>query len=168
MKTLTVEQQIAALRPAAGFAAHMHRWFLLAAALGVVAAVVFRHPVPLMLSVFLAVVGLSEKRAGPNIVAAIAAYDSGTPTRGEAAVSITSWDTDQHYHAVVREPGHPDWEFEFVPQGWRPTERSYPARIWRNGGGLQPVLAAVEAGIMIPRYDPQRAGSATADPGFVR
>lgn len=116
MATLSIEQQIAVLRPTMGFAAHMHKWFLFGAALGVIAAIIFWHPVPLILSAFLAIVGFSEQRAGPNIVAAIAAYDLGTPTIGEATISITCWDTDNHYHAKVREPDHPDWEYEFVPQ----------------------------------------------------
>jgi len=138
-----------------GFAAHMHKWFLFGAALGVIAAVVFWHPVPLMLSALLAIVGVSEQRAGPNIVAAIFAYDSGTPTLGEATISITCWDTDNHYHAIVHEPDHSDWEYEFVPQGWQPATRTYPARIWRTGSGKRPVLVVVEEGIMIPRYDPK-------------
>jgi hypothetical protein len=80
MRTLSVEEQIAIMRPSAavGVAAHMHHWFLAGAALGVIVALVSWHPVPLMIAVFLGLVGLSEQWAGPNIVAARAAYDSGT------------------------------------------------------------------------------------------
>ena len=150
-----VERQIAALRPTLRFAENMHRWSLLGAAMGVVAAVVFWHPVPLMVSAFLAIVGYSEQRAGPNVVAAIRAYDLGTPTHGEVSVSISCWDTDDHYHATVREQGHPDWEYEFVPQRWQPVAGRYPAKVWRSGNNQRPVLAAVEDGILIPRYDPK-------------
>jgi hypothetical protein len=156
MKALTVEQQLAMLRPTVWFAAHMHRWLLAGAAVGVVAAVAYWHPVPLMIAIFLGVVGFAEQRAGPNIVAAIAAYDSGAPTVGEVVIAITSWDTDDHYHATVREQGHPDWQYEFIPQGWKPEGRTYPARIWRAGGERPPVLAVVGDGILIPRYDPAR------------
>ncbi len=154
---LSIEEQIAVLRPTMGVAAHIHKWFLLGAALGVVAAIILWNPVPLMLSVFLGLIGLSEKRAGTNIVAAISAYDSGTPTLGEVTISITSFDVDDnHYHAIVCEPNHPDWEYEFVPQGWQPTAtRTYAAKIWRTGSRRQPVLAVVEEGIMIPRYEPK-------------
>jgi hypothetical protein len=155
MTKLSIEQQIAALRPTLGFAAHMHKWFLLGAALGVIAAIVFWHPVPLMLSAFLAIIGFAEQKAGPNIVAAISAYDSGRPTPGEVTISITCWDTNNHYHARVRERGHPDWEYEFVPQGWRPVSQTYPAKIWRGASESKPVLAAVEGGVMIPRYEPK-------------
>lgn len=155
MATASIELQIAALRPTMGFAAQMHRWFLLGAAVGIVAAIVFWHPIPLMISFFLAMVGFSEQRAGPNIVAAILAYDRDTPTLGEVSVSITRWADDNHYHATVHEQGHPDWEYEFVPQRWQPVARSYSAKIWRSEGRKQPVLAVVEDGVLIPRYDPK-------------
>ncbi|MCP5279042.1 MAG: hypothetical protein H6935_11865 [Thiobacillus sp.] len=155
MTSLSVERQIAVLRPTLGYAAHMHTGFLVAAAVGLIAALVFWHPVPLMLAAFLAVVGFSEQRAGPNIVAAISAYDAGTPTHGEVFVTITCWDTDNHYHATVSEPGHSNWLFEFVPQGWQPASQLYPARIWRCGESGSPTLVVVEEGILIPRYDPK-------------
>jgi hypothetical protein len=159
MRELSVEDQISRFRPTMMFAPHMHKWFLAGAVTGVIAAVVFWHPVPLMIAAFLGIVGLSEQRAGPNIVSAIVAYDSGTATKGEVSVAITSWDTDNTYHAIVREAGHSDWEYEFIPQGWQPASRSYPARIWRNGFDGRPVLAVVEEGILIPRYDPKLVDS---------
>jgi hypothetical protein len=88
-------------------------------------------------------------------VSAIVAYDSGTPTDGDVSVAITSWDTDNTYHAIVREAGHSEWKYEFIPQGWQPASRSYPARIWRNDLEGRPILAVVEEGILIPRYDPK-------------
>ena len=159
MATSSVERQIAALRPTTGFAAAFHRWLLVGAAGGVIAAVVVWHPILLMLAIFLAIVGVSDRRAGPNVVAAIRAFDSGTPTLGEASIAITSGDTGARYRAIVREPGHPDWAYEFVPQGWQPTARTSPATIWRTGSRGQPVLAAVEEGVMIPRYDPKPWGT---------
>ena len=156
MATLSVERQIAILRTTIGFAAHMHNWLLVGAALGVIVAAILWHPVPLMIAAFLGVVGFSEQRAGPNIVAAIAAYDTGNPTNGEVFIALTSWDTDNHYHATVRELGHPDWKYEFVPQGWQPASRSYPAQIWRGRSEAQPILAVVEEGVLIPRYDPKQ------------
>ncbi|HOE40535.1 MAG TPA: hypothetical protein PLB25_02710 [Rhodoferax sp.] len=158
MKALTVEQQVAMLRPGMSFAAHMHHWLLAGAAMGVMLAVIFWHPIPLMIAAFLGLVGFSEQRAGPNIVAAIVAYDSGTPSNGEVAIAITCWDTDKHYHATVREPGHPNWKYEFVPQGWQPASRSCLAQIWRSGSDGSPVLAVVEQGILIPRHEPKLAG----------
>lgn len=134
----------------------MHRLLLCGAALAAVAAVIFWNPVPLFVTFFLGIVGISETRAGPNLVAAVAAYDSGEPSLGEAAIAVTCWDTDNHYHASLREHGHATWEYEFIPRGWQPTVGIFPARIWRASDTGKPVLGAVESGIMIPRYDPKR------------
>ncbi len=79
MATLSVEKQIAALRPTTGYAAHFHNWLLLIATLGIIAAIVFGHPVPLMFALFFGAIGLFERHAGSNIVAAISAYDAGEP-----------------------------------------------------------------------------------------
>jgi hypothetical protein len=155
MKTLTVEQQIDCLRPTVGFAAQMHKGFLLGAALGVMASLLFWNPIPLMFSIFLAVVGLSEKQAGPNIVAAISAYDSEAPSLASASITVTCWDMDNHYHVKLHEEGHPDWSYEFIPQGWQPIAGLYVAKVWRRGLEKKPALSAVEGGIMVPRYDPQ-------------
>lgn len=155
MKTRTVEEQLAILRPSIGCAAHMHLWFLAGAAIGVVVAIIFWHPVPLMIAIFLGIVGSSEHKAGPNIVAALIAYDTGTPTCGEISITITSWDTDNHYYATVYEQGHAAWKYEFVPQGWQPTTGRYPANIWRNDSNDTPTLAVVAEGILIPRYRPK-------------
>jgi len=110
---------------------------------------------PLMFALFFGAIGLLERQAGPNIVAAISAYDAGEPANGEVTVSLSCWDTDTHYHAVVREPNQPGWKYEFVPQGWKPAAQTYPARIWRDSSGDPPVLAVVENGILIPRYQPE-------------
>lgn len=155
MQALSIEEQISRLRATMTFAPHMHKWFLAGAATGVIAAVVFWHPVPLMIAAFLGIVGLSEQRAGPNIVSAILAYDSDTATNGQVSVEITTWDTDNTYHATVSEAGQFDWKFEFIPQGWQPASRSYRARVWRTDSDGRPVLVVVEEGILIPRYDPK-------------
>jgi len=165
MLSVSVEDQISRLRPTMLFALHMHKWFLAGAATGLIAAAIFWHPVPLMIAAFLGIVGLSEQRAGPNIVSAIVAYDSGTATDGEVSVAITSWDTDNTYHATVREAGHSDWKYEFIPQGWQPANRNYMAKIWRHTPEGQPVLAVVDEGILIPRYDPKPVDSSKLSDG---
>ncbi len=159
MRELSVEDQISRLRPTMMFAPHMHKWLLAGAALGLLATIVLWHPWPLMIAFFLGVVGLSEQRAGPNILSAILAYDCDNPTEGTVSVEITSWSDGETYHATVSEIGHSDWKYQFIPQGWQPASRSYPARIWRNGFDGRPVLAVVEEGILIPRYDPKSVDS---------
>jgi hypothetical protein len=154
MRTRSVQEQIDALQSSvtSGFAAHLHHWFLAGAAFGLMAAIVFWHPVPLMIAIFLGLIGLAERQAGPNIVAAITAYQSGIPRAGWVSIRFECWDSDNHYHATVREQGHPDWEYEFIPQGWQPRGSDYPAQIWREATAGQPVLAVVEEGLLIPRY----------------
>jgi hypothetical protein len=87
-------------------------------------------------------------------VAAIVAYDKGTWRSGEVSISI-AWDMNDHYYAVVREQGHCDWTYEFIPQGWRPSEGTCPARLWRDAATGRPILAAVADGVVIPRDDPK-------------
>lgn len=154
MSKSSVEQQITALRSTVKFAPHVSKWLLVSALIGLLAAIALWHPLPLMLSLLLGVIGISERQAGPNIVSAVSAYYSGTPTLGTVLINTTRWDSDTHYHATVLEQGHPDWTYEFIPQGWTPTSNSsYPAHIWRTDGG-KPVLVTVEDGVLVPRHIP--------------
>jgi hypothetical protein len=160
MKTLSIEQQINHLRPSvtSGLALRFHNWLLSSAIVLVILSICFRHPVPLMIAAFLGIVGLCERRAGPNIAAAIKAYDMRAPTLGEVSITISCWDTDNHYQALLREQNQPDWEYEFIPQGWQPFAGTYAAHIWRIDGDGPPALAAVDAGILIPRGNPRNPG----------
>lgn len=107
-----------------------------------------------MIAFFLGFVGFLEQRAGPNMLSAVLAYDCGNPTEGTVTVEITSWSDSDTYHATVSEIGHSDWKYQFIPQGWQPACRSYSARIWRSDTEGKPLLAVVDEGILIPRYDP--------------
>lgn len=155
MKKLTVEQQIDLFRPAIriGLARRFHWWLLGVAAILLVVAVVTWHPVPLMIALFLGVIGVAERQAGPNIDRAVRAFDEGEPASGIASIRIVEGDTTDHYHATLQEAGRPDAEFEFIPQGWSPAQGSFPARIWRDEDGATPVLATIEGGTLIPRRD---------------
>lgn len=153
MKRLTIEQQIDLLRPAVrtGLARRFHWWLIgLSVVLLIVAAVMW-HPVPLMIALFMGVVGVAERQAGPNLDRAVRAFDEGEPSSGFASITIVGGDTTDHHHAILRQEGRPDSAFEFMPQGWEPVEGSFPARIWRGGDGDAPVLATIEGGVLIPR-----------------
>ncbi len=150
------DQQINALRPSIGFARHLHYWLIGLAVVLLLLSIIFWHPVPLMFAIFFGVVWLSEQQAGPNIVAAIQAYDMSNPTSGEVTISIDTSGDSPSYHAWIHEPNHPEWTYEFIPQGWKPVAGTHTAQIWRNVGHLHPALAAVEGGILIPRYLPKR------------
>lgn len=156
-KTLSVEQQIGKLRPSVkiGFAGTFHWWFMGIAVALVILSIALQHPVPFAIACFFGIIGLAERQTGPNIVAAITAYDAQHPTIGEVSITISCWDEDNHYYALVSEKGQPDWEYEFMPQGWQPAAGTYPARIWHLDGHVAPVLVAVEHGILIPRNNPK-------------
>ena len=156
MTDLTIEQQIDLLRPAVriGLARRLHWWLIgIAVSLGLVSLVLW-HPVPLMIGVFLGVVGVAERRAGPNLEAAVRAFDERASSSGQASITISSGDTRDHYHVVLREAGRRDSKFEFIPQGWMPVEGTFPAGIWRAQDDGAPVLATVEGGVLIPRGKP--------------
>ena len=157
MKTVPIEKQIELLRPAvkSGMASSMSYWMIGVAVALIILAAILWHPVPLMIAFFFGIVGFAERQSGPNIIAAIKAYDPAEPADGTARVWITCWDTDDNYHALLHENGQPDWEFEFIPQGWKPVEKLYEVRIWREcGTKCPPVLAVTDEGIMIPRRKP--------------
>lgn len=94
-----VEQQIANLRPTvrSGIASNLHTWMIGIALLLVIISIVLWRPVPLMVAVFFGFVGLSERQAGPNVAAAIKAFDTKVPTHGMVSITITSWDIDDIY-----------------------------------------------------------------------
>ncbi|WP_372680015.1 hypothetical protein [Desulfosarcina sp.] len=156
MKISTVQQQIDNLRPLVktGLALNFHNWLVACAVLLVILSVFLWNPIPLMMAIFLGVVGMAERSAGPNMAAAIKAYDTIKATSGKVTIGISCWDTDNHYHARVQENGQPDWEYEFIPQGWEPAAGCFAARIWRSDDSGPPVLTIVEGGILIPRYNP--------------
>lgn len=161
MSPVSVDRQIAQLRTLVGFAPDVKKWLLGAAATAIVAALLLSHPWPLMIGAFLGLVGLSERRTGPNIALAVLAYDSGNATQGEVSISIDSSDTVSRYSVIVREQGHPDWEYTFIPSEWVPVSGAFPARIWRADNSKRPVLTAVEEGILIPRSDPTQVANET-------
>jgi hypothetical protein len=156
MKTFLVEQQINNLRPAvqSDYAPHFHNGLLAGATGLVILSILLWHSVPLMIATFPAIVGIFKRRAGPNIAAVINAYDMNGPTLGNVSVTISRWDTDKHYHAVVREHCQHDWEYEFIPQGWEPAIGRFVVRFWRADIDYHPVLTAGKSGILVPRDNP--------------
>jgi hypothetical protein len=159
MKILSPEAQLSMLRAAteSRIARKLHHWMIGSAiVLIIVSAILSWHPVPLMIAAFLGVVGVAEQNAIPNILSALQAYDSVVPASGSVKLTITRWDSDDHYHAIVRQDGQAEWAYDFIPQGWSPVAGTHQARIWRLDENAPPVLAAVDEGILIPRNKPQK------------
>ena len=84
-----------------------------------------------MVALFLGLIGIAERQAGPNLASAVKAYETQVPTDGIVSLSIRRGDDGPTYHAVIMEAEHPKWRFQFIPQGWQPVEGEYPIRIWR-------------------------------------
>jgi hypothetical protein len=160
MKKRSVEAQISILRAAMKWRVgrNLHNWLLGVGVMLAMLGVALWSPIPLVCAAFFAIVGVSERRAAPNLLNALAAYDTRAPSMAEISITITSWDSDDHYHVLVPGQGQPDWEYEFIPQGWSPVAGRFLARIWRLEDNGPPALAIVDEGILIPRYDPKHAG----------
>lgn len=158
MNNRTVDEQLAILRNAVASPVlrQLHYWMVGTAVVLVIASAVLWNPVPLMIGAFIGLVGIGGRQTIPNILNALHAYESVPPATGTAAISITCWSDDNNYQVVLREAGQPDWGYEFIPQGWTPVEGTHAARIWRLSGHPAPALAAVDDGVLIPRYDPKR------------
>lgn len=158
MKILSPEAQLSRLRTATEnrITRKLHHWMIGSAIVLTIVSAILWHPVPLMIAAFLGVVGAAEQHAIPNILNALHAYDSVVPATGSVRVTITRWDSDDHYHAIVRQDGQAEWAYDFIPQGWLPIPGRHPARIWRLEVDAPPVLAAVADGILIPRNKPQK------------
>lgn len=156
LKHLSAEEQITRLRTIAGIGLlrSLHQWLMGSAIALVVLSAILWSPIPLMFAALLGLVGFMERRAAPNRLNALVAYDTLTPSSGWVSIAIAHGDGSAHFHAMVKESGKPDWSFEFVPQGWLPVAGAYPARIWRMDAADAPALVIVDDGILIPRRDP--------------
>lgn len=157
MKKFTVDEQLANLKTAARWpiAQKLNHWMIGTGVVLIIVSALIWNPIPLMIGAFLCIVGTAERRAIPNILNALHACESVQPSSGTAAISISCWSDSNHYEVILREVGQRAWQYEFIPQGWTPTEGTHSARIWRLGRCQAPALAAVEQGILVPRYDPK-------------
>ena len=158
LRDLSVEEQIARFRRglANGIIARFHYWLLAIAVLCAIAALLIRHPLPLLFTVFFCVVALSDRGAGRNIAAAVTAYDMGTPTPCEVVIELREWSDVVTCHAKIMQGEAVAWIFKFVPQGWRPLAGRYAGRVWSQDSRGAPLLATIDGGVLIPRRDPVR------------
>lgn len=158
LRSLSVEEQISRFRPglAIGIIARFHYWLLAIAVLCAITALLLWHPLPLLFAAFFCVVALSDRGAGRNIAAAVAAYDMGTPTPCEVVIELREWSDVVTCHAKIVQGEAVTWTFAFVPQGWHPLAGRYAGRVWRKGSSGAPLLATIDGGVLIPRRDPVR------------
>jgi hypothetical protein len=157
MRKMSVEQQIAMLRRSmqSPLGRHLNTWLGVLALILMAVGYATGNPILWMFAAFFGLVAVFEREAVPNIVAAMRAWDEGPPKAGWVSITVVRGDGGENYRAVVDEPGRVRWQYQFMPQGWTPVAGHFPARIWRPVAQEAPVMAAVEAGVMIPRNRPE-------------
>lgn len=157
MRKMSVEQQVSMLRRSmqSPLGRNLNAFLGALALLLLVLGYAIGSPIPWMFAGFFGLVAVFEREAVPNIVAALRAWDGDPPVAGWVVINVVRGDESDCYHVVVDEPGRAGWRFQFMPQGWTPVAGRFPARIWRPAGQDAPVLAAVDAGVMIPRDRPE-------------
>lgn len=157
MRTLTVEQQLAMLRRVIRSPIGRHMTAVLGSLAACLALLGYAigHPIPWIFAAFFGLVAVFERQAVPNISAALKAYDACEPVAGWAVVTVVRGDETDSYRAIVELPGRARWQFQFMPQGWTPAAGRFPARVWMPAGSDAPVMAALDAGVLIPRYCPE-------------
>ena len=161
MEAPSVEEQLARFRAALPLAPHLAFALRCAggALLGLAAALA--TPIPAMFGLFLLVVGFAEREAGGCVAAALSAHAGGGGDEGLLAIAVEPGTDDPIYRALVEGPAGAFWRMTFVPQGWRPSEGRFAARIWRERGTGRPALAILAGGgVVIPRRPATRCARA--------
>lgn len=156
-----VEQQIAKLKPCvkSGVARLLHVYLVVGAVLLVVLSIVLWHPIPLMLAVFMGIVGLCSRESGALLVNAIQAYETANHDSCEVSISIDNNSDSDRYYAIVSRNEGSVWRYEFIPQGWKPLAGTYAGVVWGLPSDLSPKLTSINEGILIPRYKPKLLSS---------
>lgn len=137
---------------------------VLGAALSAVAGYQYNHPAGYMVALFLAVVAFSAIKSAPHIRYAVLATQRGMPSRGTIAITITAWSDTESYQATVTDRLGHAWEFEFIPQGWKPEAGQSEAVIYTIPSIAWPVLVSTTQGLLFPRYQPKRIEQSKESP----
>lgn len=129
---------------------------VLGATLSAVAGYHYDHPAGYMVALFLAVVAVSAIMSAPHIRHAVLATQRGMPSRGNLTITITAWSDTESYQANVTDRFGHVWEFEFIPQEWKPEAGESEATIYTIPSVAWPVLLSTTQGLLFPRYQPKR------------
>jgi hypothetical protein len=123
------------------------------------AGVMTDSPPFFMAAFFVAVVTWSAWQTSPHIRHAVQALQSGRRINGNVSISISEWSDSRSYRARVEDP-QGSWSFEFIPQGWHPSEGRFEAALYRVDGVPWPALIVLKEGILFPRSIPQENAGA--------
>ncbi len=152
---MTVAQQLGVLRNSRGGPdIRAAQVFTAVLALGLlVAAIITQHPWAIMLFVFFGIVAITGGHTIKHTNNAIDAYESGV--KAKCSVVIEQSDSFNYYYAKVNIADQKySWEFDFIPDGWKPSEGEYSAESFHLENTEWPALVVVETGILVPRSKP--------------
>lgn len=119
-----------------------------------VGAVWTAHPLAFVACGLLALLAWSISDSAPHLRRAAQAATHGRQRDGWVRVEVTTWTESRTCEAVVAD-GARSWRFEFAPMGWEPREGRFPARLYTMPDVEWPVLARIEAGLLVPRRQPR-------------
>ncbi len=137
---------------------------VLGASLSAVAGYQYNHPAGYMVALFLAMIAVSAIKSAPHIKHAVLATQRGMPSRGTLVITITAWSDSESYQATVTDRLGHIWEFEFIPQEWKPGAGQTEATIYTIPSVTWPVLVSTEQGVLFPRYQPKRIEQSKESP----
>jgi hypothetical protein len=118
------------------------------------AAIITKHPVFIMLSLFSIVVAAGSRRSTQNLKNAAFSIKHGKNMESTAMISIKAPIDDDRFYATI-DCQDKVWKFEFIPQGWKPQEGKVSVTVYYLEGIDWPTLLVGQEGIMVPRYNPE-------------
>lgn len=104
---------------------------------------------------FIAIVAISSFTTMRNMRNAVVGEREGMRVRGRAQITVISGSESPTYSVAARDRGV-RWSFEFLPLDWVPVAGETDAELVYLRGVDWPVLLIVEAGLIVPRYQPKR------------
>jgi hypothetical protein len=104
---------------------------------------------------FIAIVAISSFTTMRNIRNAVVGEREGMRVRGRVQITVIAGAETPTYSVAARDRGV-RWSFEFLPLDWLPATGETDAELVYLRGVEWPVLLIVEAGLIVPRYQPKR------------
>lgn len=153
---MTLEQQLGVLRNSRGGSDIRAAQVITAIlALGLlVTAIITQHIAAIMLFVFFSIAAIAGGDTIKHTNNAIDAYESGVKEKCSVLIE-QSEDSLNVYYAKINTAGHQhSWKFDFIPDGWKPTEGECSAESFHLENTECPALVVVETGILVPRSKP--------------
>lgn len=112
-----------------------------------------RLPPYLMIAAFVGVFIYAAYSRTPHIKNAVRALTEGHKKTGQVRLQAI-YDSDAFTVTLIN-TSDSNWQYSFVPTGWKPSEGEFPATIYYLPDVAWPVLVETDQGIMVPRETPK-------------